>query len=109
MRPDPGTAPEPAAPMRAALCYVMCPSAEEALAIARRLVEERLAACGNVLPGAVSVYRWQGAVQEAGEAALVLKTRAELAPALWPASRPASWLAWRWRSNSPRASSSSTT
>lgn len=65
--------------MTVVFCYVTCPSVEEALALARRLVEERLVACGNVLPGMRSVYRWQGEVQEADEAVLVLKTRAELA------------------------------
>lgn len=65
--------------MAAVVAQVMCKDREEALAIARRLVDERLVACGNVLAGAVSVYRWEGAVHEEGEALLVLKTRAELA------------------------------
>lgn len=68
--------------MDVVLCYVTCPGEAEALALARRLVEERLAACGNVLPGMRSVYRWQGAVHEAGEAVLILKTRAALAEPL---------------------------
>jgi periplasmic divalent cation tolerance protein len=59
-------------------CYVTCPSGDAAATIARRLVEERLAACGNVLPRMRSVYRWQGAIHEAEEAVLILKTRAEL-------------------------------
>lgn len=53
-----------------------------ALPLARRLVEERLVACGNVLPGATSVYRWEGRVQEDAEALLVLKTRAGRVAAL---------------------------
>ncbi len=57
-------------------------SAEEGLGIGRRLVEERLAACVNVLPGARSVFRWEGAVQESDEALLVIKTRRERYPAL---------------------------
>ncbi len=61
-------------------CYVTCPERAGALAIARALVEERLAACGNVVPGMRSIYRWEGAVHEADEAVLVLKTRADLAP-----------------------------
>jgi periplasmic divalent cation tolerance protein len=50
---------------------------EEAERIARALVEERLAACVNVVPGVVSVYRWKGAVQRDDELLLVIKTRAE--------------------------------
>ncbi len=65
--------------MAAVFCYVTCPERAGALAIARALVEEGLAAAGNVLGGARSVYRWQGAVHEADEAVLVVKTRAALA------------------------------
>lgn len=54
----------------------------EAAALARALVSERLAACVNVLAGVTSVYRWQGAVQEDGEALLVVKTRADRLAAL---------------------------
>lgn len=68
--------------MEPVLVYVTCPEAAHALDLARRLVEEKLAACGNVLPGMRSVYRWQGAVHEAAEAVLVLKTRAALAERL---------------------------
>jgi len=53
------------------------PSAEEAVSIGRRLVEEHLAACVNVLPGARSIFFWEGRVQEADEAVLVIKTRNE--------------------------------
>ena len=52
---------------------VTTPSAEKAAQIARALVEEKLAACGNVLPGIRSIYRWEGKVQEDEEALLVLK------------------------------------
>lgn len=41
----------------------------------RQLVEERLIACGNLVPGVVSVYRWEGAVQREGEALILMKTR----------------------------------
>lgn len=51
------------------------PSAEEAREFVRRLLEERLIACGTVLGSATSVYRWEGAVEEASEAQVILKTR----------------------------------
>ncbi len=51
-----------------------CSSREEAMRIAQTLVEERLAACVNVLPGVTSVYRWQGQVETAEEVLLVMKT-----------------------------------
>jgi periplasmic divalent cation tolerance protein len=54
------------------------PSREVALALGRPVVEERLAACANVLGGMTSVYWWQGKLEEASEAALILKTRGEL-------------------------------
>ncbi len=62
--------------------YVTAASREEALKIARVLVEERLAACGNVLPGVTSVYRWEGEVNEDPEVALVVKTTSNRVEAL---------------------------
>jgi periplasmic divalent cation tolerance protein len=62
----------------ACFCYVTAGSREEAHAIGRAVVEERLAACANVLDGMTSIYWWQGALEQAGEAVLILKTRAEL-------------------------------
>ena len=58
---------------------VTAPDEETGRRIARALVEERLAACVNVLPGVHSIYRWKGAVEEASEVMLVAKTRAERA------------------------------
>lgn len=58
----------------AVVVLVTAPSPERAAEIARAVVEERLAACGNVVPGLRSIYRWEGKVQEDAEALLVLKT-----------------------------------
>ena len=57
--------------------YVTAPDTATAERIARTAVEERLAAAANILPGGRSVYRWQGAVNEAAEIVLVLKTAAD--------------------------------
>ncbi len=51
-------------------------SEEEARKIARHLVERRLAACVNIVPQIASIYRWQGAVEEARECLLIVKTTA---------------------------------
>ena len=56
---------------------VTTPDVETARRIARTLVEERHAACGNIVPALTSIFRWQGAVQEEAEALLVLKTSAD--------------------------------
>ena len=58
----------------ALVVLVTAPDPEKAAEIARALVEERLAACGNVLPGLRSIYRWEGKVQDDREALLLLKT-----------------------------------
>ena len=58
----------------ALVVLVTTPDAAKAAEIARILVEERLAACGNVVPGLRSVYRWEGKVHDEGEALLLLKT-----------------------------------
>jgi len=50
--------------------------------LARSLVEDRIAACVNVLPGVTSIYRWEGCVEEAEEALLVLKVPAGTADTL---------------------------
>jgi len=60
----------------------MCDSAESARRLARLLVEARLAACVNILPGATSIYRWKGAIEEAAEWMLIIKTRRDRFEAL---------------------------
>jgi len=54
----------------------------DAAAFARTLVDERLAACVNVLPAMTSFYRWKGAVEEDREQQLVIKTSRARVPAL---------------------------
>ena len=58
--------------------YMTVPTPDEAHRIGRILVEERLAACANLLPGMTSIYRWQGKVEQAGEVVVIGKTRADL-------------------------------
>lgn len=61
------------------LIYATYPDPETAQEQGRALVEEGLAACVNILPGMISVYRWEGAVERAAECVMIIKTRAELA------------------------------
>ncbi|GGC53319.1 divalent-cation tolerance protein CutA [Siccirubricoccus deserti] len=56
--------------------YVTAADTAEARRIGRVLVEEGLAACANILPGHTAIYRWEGRVEEAAEAAFVAKTTA---------------------------------
>ena len=58
--------------------FSACSTPEEAARIARRLIEERLAACVNVAPRVRSFYRWKGAIEEADECLLVIKTSRDL-------------------------------
>ncbi len=62
--------------------YAVFGSDEEARSIARRLVEERLAACANILGPCHSIYRWKGRIEESGEVAALFKTAAARADAL---------------------------
>ena len=50
-------------------------NADDAARVARTLVEERLIACGNVLPGVRSLYRWEGKVADQPEVMMLMKTR----------------------------------
>lgn len=64
------------------LVYVTAGSVEAAKAIGGAMVEQRLAACANILPGMISVYRWQGKIEHSDEVVLLLKTTAERVDAL---------------------------
>ncbi|MDI6895239.1 MAG: divalent-cation tolerance protein CutA [Bacillota bacterium] len=68
--------------VRYCLVYVTAGSSEEAVGLGEAAVSARLAACANVVPGVTSVYRWEGNLEHASEAVLVLKTRMDLVPAL---------------------------
>ena len=67
---------------RVVFVYTTHPSVVEAERIGRELVERRLCACVNILPGMVSLYRWQGAIERGEEAVMIIKTRASLAEAV---------------------------
>lgn len=64
---------------RAVFVYTTYPSIVEAEETGRWLVEQRLAACVNILPGMISHYRWQGAIERGEEVVMLVKTRASLA------------------------------
>jgi periplasmic divalent cation tolerance protein len=64
--------------MKLALAYITTSNREEALKIGRTLVENRLAACINVLEGMQSIYRWEGRIEEAHECVLIAKTQESL-------------------------------
>lgn len=62
----------------AIVVLVTASSEEEGVRIARTVVEEKLAACVNVMPGVRTFYRWKGEMNEAAEWLLVAKTRRDL-------------------------------
>jgi periplasmic divalent cation tolerance protein len=64
------------------IAYITAKDKAQALSIGRILVEERLAACVNVIDGMTSIYRWEGRICEDGEAILIVKTSAEKFEAL---------------------------
>ena len=64
---------------RAVFVYTTYPSIVEAEEAGRALVEHRLCACVNILPGMISYYWWQGAIERADEVVMIIKTRAGLA------------------------------
>lgn len=74
---------------RAVLVYTTWPSIVEAERAGRAIVEQRLAACVNILPGMVSHYWWQGKIERAEEIVMLVKTRAGLADTVGNAVRAA--------------------
>ena len=66
----------------ATLVYMTAGSLDAAKALGASLVERRLAACVNILPGMISQYHWKGAVQSDEEVVVIAKTRADLVDAL---------------------------
>ncbi len=69
------------------LIYSTFPNPEAAAAVGNELVEARLAACVNILPGMTSIYRWEGKIAKDNEAVMIIKTRASLAEAVIAATR----------------------
>jgi periplasmic divalent cation tolerance protein len=74
--------PERAPDASSCIVFSTCPNEDEAVRLAQALVDERLCACVNVLPGVRSIYRWQTAVEDAQEHLLLIKTGLERLPAL---------------------------
>ena len=68
--------------MMTLLVFVTCPDPEQAASLATILVEERLAACGNILSGMRSIYRWEDKIHDGKETLLLLKTTADVYPRL---------------------------
>jgi periplasmic divalent cation tolerance protein len=67
---------------RAVFVYTTYPSIVEAEQAGRALVERRLCACVNILPGMISFYWWQGKIDRGEEVVMIIKTRASLAEAV---------------------------
>ncbi len=84
---------------RAVFVYTTYPSVVEAERAGRTLVERRLCACVNILPGMVSLYWWQGEIERGDEVVMIIKTRASAGRSgarggqgrCTPIRRPPSW------------------
>ena len=66
----------------ACVVFITCPDRALAERLGRALVDEKLAACVNLLPQVRSIYRWQGAIEEADEVLCLIKTTRERFEAL---------------------------
>lgn len=60
------------------VCYITAPSEDEAVSIARTLVQGRLAACVNIVRDVRSIYSWQGAIEDDAEVLMIVKTQKAL-------------------------------
>jgi periplasmic divalent cation tolerance protein len=69
-------------PPNATVVLTTVATADEAVALIRALLDRRLIACGNILPGVRSLYRWEGKVADEREVIVLLKTRASRVEAL---------------------------
>jgi periplasmic divalent cation tolerance protein len=69
----------------AVMVFTTLETPDAARALVERLVEQRLVACGTIVPAATSVYRWEGTITAASEALVLLKTTRDR----WPALRAA--------------------
>lgn len=74
--------PIPPADSRCRIVLTTLPSRAAALAIARTVIDERLAACVQLVDGLLSIYRWDGRLEESAECQLTAKTTADAATAL---------------------------
>jgi periplasmic divalent cation tolerance protein len=63
--------------MSGIIIYCTCPDIATAEKISRQLVNDKLAACVNLLPGITSIYEWQGKIEQSSEVLLVIKSMAE--------------------------------
>ena len=72
---------------RVVLIYTSFPGLDDAKRVGEALVAARLAACVNMFPGMISIFEWQGAREEAGEVAMIIKTRRSLAEAMMEETR----------------------
>jgi periplasmic divalent cation tolerance protein len=68
--------------MEAIVVYITAPHEDEAANIGRKLVEEKLVACVNIVRGLRSIYTWQGKIEDEAEVMMICKTRKALFNAL---------------------------
>ncbi|XP_001662826.2 protein CutA homolog isoform X1 [Aedes aegypti] len=74
-KPSSGMSSEKYEPGTHSIAYVTTPNANSAKELARKLVERKLAACVNIIPGLMSIYEWEGKINEDQEILLMIKTR----------------------------------